>query len=180
MDMPVRSSPYANSPGAEPDVDTEHIATNAMLLEDVFALIVPFLTMHTRRLMMCDNSTQCKIHNAWCYECVEWRDDHKCAETFEACPECKILRAVILVSRRWNQVTWNQRCLRPDSIPFSESYISFLERKPNATEEERMAFFGARDPDWKFYQPQIPGLVCVRKRLLLPKSRTMGGRFNFY
>ena len=126
---------------------------------DLFTLIVPYLTMQTRRLMICDNSTQCKIHNARCYECVERRGNHKSAETFEACSECKILRAVILVSRRWNQVTWNQRCLRPDSIPFSESYISFLERKPNATEEERMAFLDARDPDWKICQPQIPGLV---------------------
>ena len=57
-----------------------------------------------------------------------------------------------------------------DSIRVSESYTSFLERKPNATEEERTAFFDARIPDCKFYQPQY------KRRTI---GRTIGGRFIF-
>ena len=83
-----------------------------MPAEELLKDVMPFLAMNIHWLTMCDNSTQCRIANAWCYECSELRDGHKRSETCEACPECKNLRSIIQLSRHWNEVMWKQRCVQ--------------------------------------------------------------------
>ena len=85
-------------------------AASAMLVEELLKDVIPFLAMDIHWLTVCDNSTQCKIDNAWCYECSELRDGHKRSETCEVCPECKNLKSIIQLSRHWNEVMWKQRC----------------------------------------------------------------------
>jgi hypothetical protein len=99
---------------ATPAVGTKH-GSNAMLAEDVLEIVIPFLVMESPAHTMCDpkegRTPICKtgehVH-VWCRSCAELPIDHHCGATHDACPDCRTLRTITQLSRRWDGSMWER------------------------------------------------------------------------
>ena len=88
---------------------------NATIIEDVLEHIIPFMTMERPGHTMCDPKPGCTpvlitgehVH-IWCYTCANSSVSRHCAASFNACQDCRILRTLLQLSRRWSFFMWEQ------------------------------------------------------------------------
>ena len=100
-----------------PAFATKH-GSSAMLAEDVLEVVIPFLTMTPPAYIACDAKEGCTpititgehVH-VWCHRCENLHISHHCAATHDACPDCRILRTILQLSRRWHDFTWGYRAI---------------------------------------------------------------------
>ena len=97
-----------------PAFATKH-GSSAMLAEDVLEVVIPFLTMTPPAHTVCDAkegrtpiTTAGEHVHVWCHRCANLHISHHCAATHDACPDCRILRTIIQLSRRWNEFMWRK------------------------------------------------------------------------
>ena len=116
---PALATEHGSGPKIVEDVSyppadaTEH-GSSAMLAEDVLEVVIPFLTMKPPALTMCgpkEGRTQILITgehvHVWCDRCANF--ETPCAVTHNACPDCRILRTIMQLSRRWFEFMWDYR-----------------------------------------------------------------------
>ena len=85
------------------------------LTEDVLEIVIPFMVMESPAHTMCGpkegRTPICKtgehVH-VWCRNCAELPIDHHCGATHDACPDCRTLRTIIPLSRRWEEYMWGR------------------------------------------------------------------------
>ena len=104
---------------SEPDKDfrspgKKH-GTSAILAEDVFEDVIPFLVMESPAHTMCvpkeGRTPVCNTgehFHVWCHICADLTDNHHCAAMHDACQDCRILRTILQLSRRWENFIWEQ------------------------------------------------------------------------
>jgi len=101
---------------------TEH-GSGAMLAEDLFEVLIPFLTTETPAYFECGAKktripiliTAEHVH-VWCDRCVVNFDanfERSHASTHDACPDCRILRTIMQLSRRWFEFIWDDAMWNP-------------------------------------------------------------------
>jgi hypothetical protein len=106
-------APIVEDVSYPPTVATED-GSSAMLAEDVLEVVIPFLTMeppaHTMRGPKegrTSNFTTGEHVHVWCDRCANF--ESPCAATHNACPDCRILRTIMQLSRRWFEFMWDYR-----------------------------------------------------------------------
>ena len=90
-----------------PPADATEHGSSATITEDLLQVVIPFLTMKPAGLTMCgptDVITGEHVH-VWCDRCANF--ETPCAVTHNACPDCRILRTIMQLSRHWEEFTWD-------------------------------------------------------------------------
>ena len=104
-----------HAPGdVTPAVGTKH-GSNAILTEDELEIVIPFLVMKAPAYTMCDQKEgrtpilkSGEHMHVWCFGCAELPSYHHCEATHDACPDCRTLRTIIQLSRRWEGYMWDR------------------------------------------------------------------------
>ena len=95
-------------------VGTKH-GSNAILIEEVLEIVIPFLVMKAPGHTVCDQKEgrtpvlKSGEHlHVWCYACAELPSYYHCEATHDACPDCRTVRTIIQLSRRWEGYMWDR------------------------------------------------------------------------
>ena len=107
-------APIVGDVSSPPAAATEHGLTST-IAEDVLEVVIPFLTMNAPAHSLCDPKegrtpglrTGEHFH-VWCHICADLTDNHHCAAMHDACQDCRILRTILQLSRRWENFIWEQ------------------------------------------------------------------------
>ena len=100
-----------------PPADATEHGSSATLAEDVLEIVIPFLTMERPGYTMCDRKegrtpsviTGEHLH-VWCDRCAH--SEIPCAATHNTCMDCRIVRTIVQLSRRWKEFMWECHSLR--------------------------------------------------------------------
>ena len=107
----ITATEHDDSPDISFTIKRQHGST-AMLAEDILEVVIPFLTVEPPSMTICDAeppptfTTEGHFH-VWCETCAWFKTP--CAATHDECSDCRILRTMMQLSRRWSSFMWDYR-----------------------------------------------------------------------